>query len=90
MDGGSRPPDDHPEWDDKAYRVLRACYKRLVPLYGTSLKDFQTTRWPADARDDMADLVSLTQGVMHCLRQGALDDRTRHWIAGGAEQSLAE
>jgi hypothetical protein len=71
LNGGSWPPDDHPDWDDRAYRILRACYKRLVPLYEQSINAFQTTAWPADAKEDMADLISLDQAVLHCIRQGS-------------------
>lgn len=64
-------------WDRSAYggkhadQVLRACYKKLIPLYTTEIQTFQSTPWPADAKQDMADLISLDQGFLHWLKQAA-------------------
>jgi hypothetical protein len=71
IDGGSWPPDDHPDWDDKAHRVVRDCYKRYVTISVQQTKDLQTTHWPAESADDMADLISLNQALLHCFRQGS-------------------
>jgi hypothetical protein len=67
INGGSWPPADT-NWDDRADRVLRSCHKRLVPLFEKNIKAFQTTLWPADAQADVADLVSLDQAFLHCLK----------------------
>lgn len=64
-------------WDDTKYhgqradQVLRSCYKLLIPLYVANIQSWQTTLWPADAKQDVADLTSLDQGMLHWLRQAA-------------------
>jgi hypothetical protein len=71
INGGSWPPDDHPEWDEHAFKVLRACHKKLLPMQKTSFKAFQTTLWPVDARADMADLILQSQAFLRCLKKSA-------------------
>lgn len=68
-DGGSWPPADQPSWDERPHKVMAECYKRLLPIYEKELKEFQTTAWPADAAADMADLISLAQAHLHCVKQ---------------------
>lgn len=64
-------------WDRSEYggkhadQVLRVCYKQLIPLYTTQIQAFQSTPWPTDAKQDMADLISLDQGFLHWLKQAA-------------------
>ncbi len=69
MDGGSWPPDGHSEYGEHGDRVLRDCYKRLVPMYMSSIKAFQTTPWPIDSRTDVADLVLQDQAFLYCLKK---------------------
>jgi hypothetical protein len=69
VDGGSWPPDGHPDYG-KAELILRDCYKQWVPLLAASITGFQTTRWPVDAKEDMDDLISISQAQLHCGRQG--------------------
>jgi len=64
VDGGTWP-DDHPD------RVVRACFKRYVPLSESWIAALQTTAWPVDAKADIADLVSLEQARLHCAKQAA-------------------
>ncbi|TCC01325.1 hypothetical protein [Kribbella soli] len=61
---GGTWPSDHPD------RVVRACYKRMLPLAERWLVLLQTTPWPADAKGDVADLISLEQARLHCVKQG--------------------
>lgn len=62
-------------WDRSKYgnrhadQVLRACYRQMIPLYTTQIQVLQTTAWPVDAKQDMADLISLDQGFLHWLKQ---------------------
>ena len=62
-------------WDRTKYsyehadQILRVCYKQLIPLYTTQIQTLQSTPWPADAKQDIVDLVSLNQAFVHCLRQ---------------------
>lgn len=67
IDGGTWPPDGHPEYGEHAYKVLRDCHKRLVPLYQAIIKAEQTTPWPVDAKADVADQISLDQAFLYCL-----------------------
>jgi hypothetical protein len=62
---GGTWPNDHPD------RVVRACFKRLVPLAERWIVAMQTTAWPADAKADVADLISLEQARLHCEKKGA-------------------
>lgn len=64
-------------WDRSKYggkhadQVLRVCYKELIPLFTAQIQAIQSTPWPADAKQDIADLVSLDQGFLHWLTQAA-------------------
>lgn len=59
---GGTWPNDHPD------RVVRACYKRYVPLLETFIRALQTTAWPVDSRADVADMVSIDQAYLHCAK----------------------
>lgn len=80
VNGGSWPPDGHPDWE-RAEKVAQGCFKKLVPLLERQIRDLQSTRWPTDAKSDVADLVSLSQGILHCDRQGAKADTTQEMDA---------
>jgi hypothetical protein len=71
VNGGSWPPNSHPEWDDQAWRVLRGCHTRLIPLFNGWIKAAQSTPWPVDAREDMDDLVLQDQALLRCLKKGS-------------------
>jgi hypothetical protein len=71
LSGGSWPPDDHGDWDEQPEKVARACFKRFMPITDKEIKDLQRTAWPADALGDIADLISMNQGYLHCFRQGS-------------------
>jgi hypothetical protein len=55
--------------DQHADQILRSCYRLLIPLYTTQIQVLQTTPWPTDAKQDVADMVSLDQGFLHWLKQ---------------------
>jgi hypothetical protein len=67
VNGGSWDRSTH--GDKHADQILRSCYKRLIPMYEKNIRVFQSTPWPADAKQDMADLISLDQGLLHWLKQ---------------------
>jgi hypothetical protein len=71
IDGGTWPPDAHPSWDDQAWRILRSCYRRIVPLYAAWDRAAASTPWPVDARADVADLISYDQAIVYCMKKGA-------------------
>ena len=62
---GGTWPNDHPD------RVVRACFKRFVPLSEKWIRGMQTTAWPVDARADVADLISLEQARLHCAKKAS-------------------
>jgi len=67
VNGGSWDRSTH--GDKHADQILRSCYKRLIPMYEKNIRVFQSTPSPADAKQDMADLISLDQGLLHWLKQ---------------------
>jgi hypothetical protein len=71
VDGGSWPPNEHPEYGEVAYKVMKACFKAWLPNNEAVIRQFQTTPWPVDAREDMADLILFDQALLRCYRQGA-------------------
>jgi hypothetical protein len=66
INGGTWPPDGHSEYGEHAFKVLRECHKRLLPLFAATIKAFQTTPWPVDARADIEALISLDQAFLYC------------------------
>ncbi|HWD83408.1 MAG TPA: hypothetical protein VG497_31120 [Kribbella sp.] len=71
VDGGTWPPDGHPEYGEQAYQVLRDCHKRLVPLYQESIVAEQTTAWPVDAEHDVADQILQDQAFLYYLTKSS-------------------
>ncbi len=62
---GGTWPNDHPD------RVVRACFKRFVPLHEKLIAALQTTAWPVDARADIADMISINQAQLHCAKKAS-------------------
>lgn len=69
LDGGSWPPAGRPEYGQVAHKTMRDCFKTWMPSEAAVIRGLQTTRWPVDAREDVADLISYSQAVLHCYRQ---------------------
>lgn len=67
VEGGEWPPADHRDWPGEE-KVGKACFKTYLATTTKEIQDLQATLWPVDAKDDMADLISLDQAYLHCWR----------------------